>query len=63
MIKKDNDVRWTELNKKGNHDDSQKENACKNKKENVDAQILTISMLKNKIEERIKKRIKNKDES
>lgn len=50
MIKKDNDIKWTELNKKSYHDDSQKENACKNEKENDKAQILTNSMLKNEIE-------------
>lgn len=54
MIKKDNDIKWTELNKKSYHDDSQKENACKNEKENDEAQILTNSMLKNEIEEKKK---------
>lgn len=59
-MKKDNDIKWAELNKKSYHDDSQKENTCKNKKENVEAQILTNLMLKNKIKERIKKRPKTK---
>lgn len=52
MIKKDNDIKQTELNKNSYHDDSQKENACKNEKENDEAQILTNSMLKNEIEEK-----------
>lgn len=59
MIKKDNDIKWIELNKKSYHDDSQKENACKNEKENDEAQILTNSMLKNGIEEK-KKGLKTK---